>query len=351
MQTLKIARLMRDRGHQSFIFCTENSTLEKEAQIAGIQTVPVFRKSRPVHHLVRLIRFLRKTKPDVIHTHLSHDLWLLVPAIHIAGSKARLFLTKRMASGVKKTDPLHRYLYNRTSKIFAISNYIRTSVLNTCPVSEDDVQLMHNAINPDHYSPEKYDKILIRKELGIAADEMVIGIIGRMSPGKGHEEFFHAASQIKQIYPLPICFMIVGEASFGEDDYGNRIKKLAEQLFQQNELLFTGFRKDIPNMLSAMDILAFPSHEESFGNVLLEAMAMNLPVVACNSGGVGDIVVPNETGLLVPPRDADALATALLKLVLNSQKRSVFGKAGRQRVEQFFTDEKFADSLEASYKF
>ena len=349
MQTLKIALLLRDRGHEAVIFCPEKSTLASEGKKAGVNVQTVFREKRLYHHFFRLVSFLREYKPDVIHTHLSHDLWLLVPAIYAARSDCRLFLTKRMASGVSKRDLLHRFLYNRVNNIFAISNYIKQSVLNTCPVSEEHVHLMPNSIDLDKYDHKKYNRGEIRSELGIDRDAMVIGLIGRMTPGKGHEEFLHAARIIRNIFPLSVRFLIVGDASFGEDEYRQSIHSLADQLFPDNEIVFTGFRRDVSRMLMAMDILAFPSHEESFGNVLLEAMAMNLPVVASNSGGVGDIVVDNETGILVPPRDAERLAAGLLKLVLNSDKRARFAASGRIRVEQQFSDEQFIDSLESFY--
>ena len=349
MQALDIAMLLQQIGHDSWVLCTDGSTLANECAKKRINTQAVFTGRKMFHHLGKLVAFLRHVKPDIIHTHHSHDLWLLVPAMHMAGSRAKLFLTKHMASGVKKTDPLHKYLYNRVDAIFAISNYIRQSVINTCPVSEDRVCLLPNAIKLDQYNHTLYDRNEIRAELNIKSDTMVIGMIARMTPGKGHEEFIHAARLIRNVYPLPVCFMIIGGASHGEDRYAESITQLADRLFQENEILFTGFRKDIPRLLMAMDILAFPSHEESFGLVLLEAMAMNLPVVASSGGGVSDIVVNKETGILVKPRDADDLATGLLQLMLNSQKRARFAASGRMRVEQYFSDQKFTNDLLAFY--
>ncbi len=113
--------------------------------------------------------------------------------------------------------------------------------------------------------------------------------------------------------------------------------------------ILTGFQKDIPRMLSAMDILAFPSYRESFGNTLLEAMAMQLPVVASNSGAVPEIVIDGETGLLVPPKDADQLAKKMLALIENPSLCHQMGFAGRNRVENSFGFDIFIETLEKHY--
>jgi glycosyltransferase involved in cell wall biosynthesis len=101
--------------------------------------------------------------------------------------------------------------------------------------------------------------------------------------------------------------------------------------------------------MSVIDILAFPSHEESFGITLTEAMAMNLPVVATGNAGVLDIVLDNETGILVPPKDHQALADGIMKLVHDASMRKRFGEAGRKRVEEVFSIQAIVEKLENFY--
>ncbi|MGH2574346.1 MAG: glycosyltransferase, partial [Ignavibacteria bacterium] len=161
-------------------------------------------------------------------------------------------------------------------------------------------------------------------------------MVGRMTPGKGHEEFLNAAKLIINKSKVPTRFLIVGSASYGEELYEKKIRSLASKLMLNNVIIFTGFRKDIPRILNAVDILAFPSHEESFGVTLLEAMAMEIPVVASNTAGVPDIVTNGKTGILIPPKNPIALANALIGLAENSELRMKLGKEGRRRVENFF---------------
>ena len=112
---------------------------------------------------------------------------------------------------------------------------------------------------------------------------------------------------------------------------------------------FAGFRRDVPEVMASFDMLAFPSHAESFGVVLIEGMAMELPVVSTDCDGVVDIVVEGETGLYVPPRAPEKLASALLRLIDDPALRKRFGLAGRKRVLELFDRRRQIDRLEEIY--
>lgn len=337
MISIETALKLRESGSNIKIICSAGSRLESEASGRGIETISIFSKDMKIlSSIVKLKKYLKNSKVDVIHTNHSHDLWTITPALRLSGSGARLFLTKHMASGVKKTDFFHRYLYKRVNGIFAISNYIKESVLNTCPVPNDRVHLLPVGIDMKKFSKDKYNQSELRKELGISEGKLIIGIMGRMTPGKGHEEFLEAAKIINRTYEEKIFFLAVGSASFGEDEYEAKIKDYAREL-NINNILFTGYTDDAPKMLAVMDILAFPSHDESFGRVLLEAMAMEIPSAASGNSGVLDIVVDNETGILFEPKNSELLARALIRLIENEDLRIKMGNAGKKRAEEVFS--------------
>jgi glycosyltransferase involved in cell wall biosynthesis len=297
-----------------------------------------------------LSRLLKGYSYDVVHTHLSHDLWWLVPAMKLSSSRAKLFLTKHMASGVKKTDPLHRFLYGRLQGTFAISNYIKGSVLNTCPVPEAEVHVLHPGISLEIFDPSLYSRAEVRAELGIPQKAVLVGMSGRMSPGKGHEEFLLAARKLIESSDLDVRFMVIGSASHGEESYEWKVRSLAQDLQIDGLTEFTGFRRDVARLLSSLDILVFPSHEESFGLTVVEAMAMRLPVVASGNAGVLDIVVDGETGILVPPKDHELLADGISKLAHDPQMQERYGNAGRKRAEEFFSIQSVVERLESFYE-
>ncbi len=350
MQALLVTRELLRRGHEVSLLCVPRTTLLKEAYAAGVPSVGLLGKDKQAISTIRdLSRLLKGYNYDVVHTHLSHDLWWLVPAMRLSASHAKLFLTKHVASGVKKMDPLHRFLYGRLQGTFAISNYIKESVVNTCPVNENEVHVVPPGISLDEFNPDLYEKDVVRRELGISGKTIVVGMVGRMSPGKGHEEFLKAAQKIIAESDLDFRFIIVGEASYGESEYELRIRNMISELGIDQKVQLTGFRKDIAGLMSAFDVLAFPSHEESFGVTLTEAMAMKVPVVASGNAGVVDIVVDNETGILFQPRDYQALAGGIMRLALDARTRRKFGDAGRKRVEKLFSLRSVVNELEGYY--
>ncbi len=337
MISLETAQKLREAGNNIKIICSAGSRLADESRKSGFETIEIFSKDIKIFSsILKLKKYLKISNADVIHTNHSHDLWVLTPALRRSGSKAKLFLTKHMASGVKKTDIVHSYLYNRLNGIFAISNFISESVLKTCPVPNEKVHLLPVGIDMKKFSKENFSKDDIKAEMQIPGGKLIIGIMGRMTPGKGHEEFLEAAKKINETHKDKVFFLVVGSASYGEEEYGSKIKNYSRELNIEN-ILFTGYTDDAPKMLAAMDILAFPSHDESFGRVLLEAMAMEIPQAASGNSGVLDIAVDNETGILFEPKNSALLAKALKRLIESEELRAKMGKASKKRAEEVFS--------------
>ena len=146
-----------------------------------------------------------------------------------------------------------------------------------------------------------------------------------------------------------IQFLVVGGPSYGEEEYYRQIVNLAKKIINNQSIVLTGFRSDMAKMVKAMDVLAFPSREESLGNIVLESMAMGVPVVACRSGGVPDIVLDGETGFLVPPRDVESLAEKLMQYIQNAELRERHGIASRKRIQTEFNFKTYLDILIRTY--
>jgi glycosyltransferase involved in cell wall biosynthesis len=153
---------------------------------------------------------------------------------------------------------------------------------------------------------------------------------------------------LRQRHP-GVRLLLVGEPSFGENLHAEGIKRLANDLGLGDTVVFTGFRRDVPDVMAAMDIFAFPSHAEAFGMVLIEAMATELPVVSTNCDGVLDIVVDGETGIYVPPRNPLRFAAALERLMGDGALRRSMGTAGRKRAVALFEWQDHLQRLESVY--
>lgn len=350
IQTLTISKALQDHGHKITLLCPAGSTLENKAKQLSLDVKPILsHRLSDIFSLFKVKKLLSHQSFDIIHSHHSHDLWTLVTALRLNKSKAKLILTKRMASGVNKKDVFHGFLYNRVNRILAISNFIRENVIKTCPVTPGRVQTLHNALDLSQFAPSNIKRQKVREELNIGEDELLVGMFGRLTPLKGHKEFLFAAKYIKDKTDLNVSFLIVGGASYGESAYESEIRRLVSELQLNNDTIFIGFEKDLSRLMSAVDILAFPSYSESFGNILLEAMAMQLPVVGSNSGAIPEIVVDGKTGYLVEPKNAEQLATKIITLLKDRSLRNGMGAAGRERVKKHFLFDDYIKSLEDYY--
>lgn len=349
MYTLTSIQQLLKRDSKVELLCSAESRIHIEANNLGIMLHPI--KASGYFHpvtTVQLSLFIRNNNYSLVHTQVSKDLWLLVPALFLANSKIPLFLTKQVGSFIVKKDFLHRLLYNRLRKIFSISTAIKNNLIETTPVNPEDIINLPNGIDTTKFDPGKVNGKKVREEFNIKSEEIVIGMLARFSPGKGHEEFLWSAKELSKEYGN-LKFLIVGEPSRGEVEYGDEIKQLAQN-YDLNNLIFSGFRADTPEVLAAMDIFAFPSHSEAFGIALVEAMAMEKPSVCSGAEGILDIAIDGETSYLFENKNADDLKAKLKLLIDSEETRNRFGKNARKRVIENFDIESVTDKVLKIYQ-
>lgn len=335
MITLTFVNELLKRNHSVELLCIENSRIHNEAVKNKITTYPIkLSVFNFIKNLFLISNIIKEKNIELIHTQASKDLWMLVPALKIIDSKIPLVFTKQVGSFIVKKDILHKFLYNRIDKAFAISNIIKNNLLETTSLTEDKIEIVYNGIDTVKFNPEKANRKKIRDEFNIKDEELLIGMLARFSPGKGHEEFLQAAKILSQKFSN-LKFIIVGEASRGEDDYANKIKQMADELNLTN-VIFTGYRLDTNDILSAMDIFAFPSHAEAFGIALAEALSTAVPSVCANADGVLDIAVDGETSLLFEKKNYIDLADKVEKLIIDKDLRKKLSLASRKRATEVF---------------
>ncbi len=180
-----------------------------------------------------------------------------------------------------------------------------------------------------------------------AGETPVFGIVGRLTRWKGQHIFLRAAAIVRHEIPSA-KFQIVGAALFGEENYQRELRELCAQLELDEAVEWLGFRRDIPSVVARMDVLVHASTTgEPFGQVLIEGMAAARPVIATRGGGVPEIVLDGETGILVPMGEIEPLAAAMLQLWRDPQRAQRMGELGRARVQREFTIEATARKVEA----
>ena len=176
-----------------------------------------------------------------------------------------------------------------------------------------------------------------------------IGLVGRISPWKGQHIFIAAAAEVVKRFPNA-HFQIIGSAMFGEAEYETQVRQQVQRLGLSGQVEFTGFCEDVYARIQDLDILVHASTiGEPFGQVVVEGMVSGKPVVATNGGGVPEIVVDGETGLLVPMGDASAMGEAICELLSDPKRAERMGMAARTRALEMFTMERTAEQVHAVY--
>ena len=178
----------------------------------------------------------------------------------------------------------------------------------------------------------------------------VVALVGRIADWKGQHIFIEAAALVRNRFP-EARFQIIGAPLFGEHEYEKALHRQVAELGVGDRVAFLGFREDVPALLARADIVVHASTlGEPFGQVVIEGMAAGKPVVATNGGALPEIVIPGETGLLVPMGDAPALAVAIESLLANPSWGAALGAAGRRRVQERFTIAQRAGKIERIYE-
>ena len=350
MYSLQSAKFLLNEGHDVELLCYPGSKLHIESHSSGVKVhLSKFRNYFSPIQIFKTAIFLKKNNFDLIHVQASKELWLMVPALQLAFLKTPMILTKHCGSYIKKKDLFHRWLYGRIELALAVSSVIKKNLVDTTPLPEERIELLHNAVDMKIYDCRRYDRRKIRREFTIADNEILIGMNARITPGKGYEEFLHAAKELTKKYDH-LKFLAIGEASRGENDYAAKIFSLSKELELEGKFIFAGYRNDVPEVLAALDIFVFPSHAEAFGLALIEAMSSGLPSVCSNSDGVMDIAVEGITSYLFEPQNKTEFLNKLIKLIEEPETRIKFGIAARERVEECFDTRLFVCGLIAIYE-
>jgi len=272
-----------------------------------------------------LIRLIRREQMDLVHSNVMR-------ASLYAGLAA--WLTARPliwhVRDVFAPGAYVRWMDHRAAVIIAIS----AATADPLPQSKL-IHLIPNGVDVADFDLPPDTRESVRRELDLSATAPVVGIVGRLRPWKGQRDFLRAMALVRERYPQARFLIVGGNIFGGEEGYRVELETLARELGLGEAALFTGQRDDLPALLSALDVLVHCSIEpEPFGRVIIEGMAARLPVVAYQHGGAGEIIVEQETGLLVPPGDVQALGQAVAELLADPARVEWLGQAGRRRVEE-----------------
>jgi glycosyltransferase involved in cell wall biosynthesis len=295
-----------------------------------------------VKTLFFLFFYLKRMRPTIVHSFLFRANILARIAGYLAGVPVIISSIRVMGGEKRYYHFLERVTSFMVDHYVTVSESIKDYILHTTKKPAENVSVIYNGI--DLKRENNVQAHNIKEYFNLEDKDRLLVTVGRLNIQKGHCYLFQAISKVlKKISNLKL--LVVGE---GEEE--KKLKNLVELLDLTGSIVFTGLRDDIENILSIAELFVFPSLWEGLPNALLEAMAAGKPVIATTVGGVSELVVPGKTGLLIPPKDTDALAHAIIKLLRNKFQAKKMGNAARVRVEQHFTISGTVEKTENLYR-
>lgn len=320
-----------------------------------------FRRHRPISNLVvftallpytlsRLCRIIKSNDIDIVHV---DGVTNFVPALaaRLTGRPIVWLYNDYLPRPLRPV--LMPLMTKLASTVLVQGDCLKRLYTEGNPKLWDKTVVLHSGVDTAKFTPDAYGPDVrrqIRQELGLPADCTLVGTIRNVNRFKGLTYFIEAAGRIKSRVPSA-KFVIVGRKLDTDPGYWDQLQQLTEQLGLKQDIIFTGFREDIPAILSALDVFVLASIEESCPVALLEAMAMKVPVVATDVGAVSEMVLHGRTGFVVPPRDPEAIAEAVLTYssAPGAQVRQMV-EAARQRIESEFAIDRIAWQQKCLYE-
>lgn len=340
-----LANALTERGHQVFVAVSHDSPLTAELSSVPVENVITIRMRNAfdVPSALKLARFIREKKIEIVHAHLARDYPLASLAVR---RYAQLVITRHVLFSLSR---LHKLTLARVARVIAVSNAVARRLQTQRVCNEQRIQVIPNGIDLKRFKEQlSEDRIAdVRARLG-AQRSFLIGSIGSMLPMKGHEDFIRAAAIIAR-QREDVGFVIVGDDEPRNRDHRKRIEQLIAELRLEDIVHVVNWTTDLPPFYHSLDVYVSSSHSEAFGLSIVEAMASDLPVVATATEGAKEIIEAKRTGLLVPIGDTERMASAIIELLDTANERMRLGANACVDVGRRFGLERMVEAVEQVY--
>jgi len=359
MVLFNLAKHLRSRGHHLLVACPSYGPLVRvlREERIEVRVIPIT-KTYDLMAAFRLRNLMLQERIEVLHSHgmLVNIVGRIAAKMaHTPISISTVHLTRELAAGGRAENlcqwlkgKYYRSLDNFTARfndrIIAVSESVRKDLISQ-GVSPEKMVVIKNGIEferPQSLLGKERERAAKKKELQIA-DKPVVGTITRFSKQKDVHTCLYALSNLVREYPGVRCLIV------GDGEQRGELEHLSHRLALNGNVTFLGYREDARQILDLFDIFVLSSLWEGLPLVVLEAMAASKPVVATRVPGTVEAIVDGETGILVPLRDSTRLAESIKKLLADRELAQKMGKAGRRRVDTYFSVERMVDETERLY--
>ncbi|HEX2055365.1 MAG TPA: glycosyltransferase family 4 protein [Nitrospiraceae bacterium] len=342
---LHAERLLK-RGHRLRLVLEPGSPIHRMASERRLPVEPIkMQRWRYPLAISRFSRLLQRERPDILHVNSSRDSWIGGLAARLVHPRPKVIRTRHISAPLNNSAAT-QLLYRRLFDMVIVTGGERTrrDLIERDGMAPDRVAAFPIGLDVDHFSPATPERD-IRIELGLPRNHLLVGLISYLRDYKGHYYFVEAAAQVLKQRD-DVTFVIVGEGP--EEPV---IRAQIARLGLNRQVLLLGFRDDLLDVFRSLDVFAIPTIEgDTIPQVLMQALAVGLPVVSTTTGSIPDVLRDGESGFIVPPRNAEALAQRIEDLLKDAALRAQMGTRGRAMVVASYSIDRMVDELERVYE-
>lgn len=329
-----------ERGHYVAIVCRKHSKIINEATKHGIDAhyLPL-KKPYDILTIIRLAKFLKANRFDIVNTHSGIDSWIGGIAAKIANIPV-LIRTRHLNIPLRKN--IFNFIHYLPDIYITCGENMRENLINRCGFSADKVVSIPTGVIPAFFKTIRKPEIKLK--YGLSKDSIVIANVGILRSVKGHEITLKAVRKVIKTF-LNAKFLIVGDGPRRRE-----LEDMVKNLGISEYVIFTGFVENIPEIYSLADVAILSSWSEGVPQGLLQAMAAGIPVVATKVGGVPEVVVNDETGILVKAGDPESFAKGIIRILKNTSLSLRLAENARNIVAEKYSVSNMLNKLESLYQ-
>lgn len=338
---------MIGRGHRVTLLTPPTSQIYTAAHKGGINVIALPIERKRLSGVWAVYRWLKENPDiDIINTHSSTDSWLVGLATLMLRKPPVIVRTRHISTPVHSTNA-NRWLYGKSARqVVTTGEKLRLDLIDGLNLNHEHVVSIPTGIDLGRFSPGKTPtRSIARDALDVPQDAFLIGIVATLRSWKGHEDLLRALDQLAKAHPE--IHLIVA----GDGPGFNHLKQIIASLHWASNIHLLGRRDDVPSILAAIDLFVLPSYaNEGVPQAIIQAMAMELPVISTTIGSIPEAVEDGINGRLVPPRSPDLLALAIEEMKNNPVLRKRFAEAARRIAVQRYSLDEMVNAMLLAYE-
>jgi glycosyltransferase involved in cell wall biosynthesis len=343
-----LACALQRRGHEVYVALPPRSPLRRELDALPAQNIFTLhlRNALDLSSAMELARHVREHKIEIVHAHVARDYPLAALAVW-RNRRAKLVITRHVLFQLSR---LHAITFRQARRVIAVSHAVERALLAQKIFPARKITVIPNGIDFHRFDAtlQGFDREDFRRRMNIPQGSLLIGTVGELKRQKGHEEYLRAAAIIARDEGRA-HFIIAGADNTVTGEHRTVLERLIKELNLTARVHFTGWLDEVAPLMAALDLYVSASHTESFGLAIVEAMASGLPVVATATEGAREIIETEETGVIVPVGDAEALAASVLHLLKEKNARTRLATLARTQARTRFSLDRMIDATEKVY--